>query len=424
MSLSDVFQNFLSLLDYWWIAFFIAALVSFLDIWGRYWRLWFFYKARKDWIFLRVNLPRDSEKTPLAMEQVLIGMHGIAKRYFYWSHKYIWKQRTETMSLEIVGIGGSINFIIGVAKRHEDMVRGAIFAHFSEAEIEIVSDYTYAVPDDPISENWNMIGSAFKLDKDSIFPIKTYESWLLKDELEETRKNDPLAVLAESYSLLKAGEQLWLQFVISPLISDEWQKWHDRARAVRNEIDRPGNKKQNLSEETVEGSRGFFRALIGKDPFEKKEEEKFKIRFPSTIDIMVVKAITSKIELPIFEVTMRNLYIATKESYDKYHMSLLAGSLRLFQDSTSNHFGLDNSDRIRVKYFPEFFREHRLDYKKRRLLKHYRMRYLKEDKDSSFYLSTKELASVFHFPGKTVSAPGLKRVPFRTSKPPEELPTL
>ena len=121
---------------------------------------------------------------------------------------------------------------------------------------------------------------------------------------------------------------------------------------------------------------------------------------------------------------MRNIYITTKESYNKYRMSLLAGSLRMHADSTSNHFGMDNSDRIRVKYFPEFFREYRLDYKKRRLLKHYRMRYLKEGKNSSFYLNTKELASVFHFPGRTVSAPGLKRVPFKTSKPPEELPTL
>ena len=423
MSLSDVFKNFLFLLDYWWIAFFIAALVSFLDIWGRYWRLLFFYKARKDWIFLRVNLPRDSEKTPLAMEQVLTGMHGIAKRYFYWSDRYIWKHRTETMSLEIVGIGGSINFIIGVAKRHEDMVRGSIFSHFSEAEIDIVSDYTYAVPDDPISENWDMMGSAFKLEENSMFPIKTYDSWLLADESEETRKNDPLAVLAESYSALKVGEKIWLQFVISLLISEEWKKWHNRARAFRNEIDRPGSKKQGLEEETVKGGRGFFRALIGKDPFE-KEEEKLKFRFPSTVDVLIIKAITSKIELPIFEVTMRNLYIATKESYHKYHMSLLAGAIRMHGDSTSNHFGLDNSDRIRVKYFPEFFREHRLNYKKRRLLKHYRMRYLKEDKNSSFYLSTKELASVFHFPGRTVSAPGLKRVPFRTSKPPEELPTL
>ncbi|MEK9147482.1 MAG: hypothetical protein AAB593_01040 [Patescibacteria group bacterium] len=423
MSLFDVFQNFLSLLDYWWIAFFIAALVSFIDIWGRYWRLWFFYKARKDWIFLRVNLPRDSEKTPLAMEQVLTGMHGIAKRYFYWSDRYIWKERTETMSLEIVGIGGSINFIIGASKKHEDMVRGAVFSHFGEAEIDIVSDYTYAVPDDPILEHWNIVGSGFKLDQDSIFPIKTYESWLLSDELEETRKNDPLAVLAESYSALKAGEQLWLQFVISPLISTEWEKWHKRARAFRKNIDRPGDEKASIGEETVEGGRGFFRALIGKEPFEKKEE-KIKFRFPSTVDVLIIKAITSKIELPIFEVSMRNIYITTKESYNKYRMSLLAGSLRMHADSTSNHFGMDNSDRIRVKYFPEFFREYRLDYKKRRLLKHYRMRYLKEGKNSSFYLNTKELASVFHFPGRTVSAPGLKRVPFKTSKPPEELPTL
>ena len=334
MSLSDVFKNFLFLLDYWWIAFFIAALVSFLDIWGRYWRLLFFYKARKDWIFLRVNLPRDSEKTPLAMEQVLTGMHGIAKRYFYWSDRYIWKHRTETMSLEIVGIGGSINFIIGVAKRHEHMVRGSVFSHFSEAEIDIVSDYTYAVPDDPISENWDMMGSAFKLEENSMFPIKTYDSWLLADESEETRKNDPLAVLAESYSALKAGEQIWLQFVISPLISEEWKKWHNRARAFRNEIDRPGSKKQGLEEETVKGGRGFFRALIGKDPFE-KEEEKLKFRFPSTVDVLIIKAITSKIELPIFEVTMRNLYIATKESYHKYHISLLAGAIRMHVDSTS-----------------------------------------------------------------------------------------
>ena len=46
----------------------------------------------------------------------------------------------------------------------------------------------------------------------------------------------------------------------------------------------------------------------------------------------------------------------------------------------------------------------------------------KSDKQKMFILNTEELATVFHFPGKTAETPSFERVDSKKSEPPANLP--
>ncbi len=436
MSFREVIALSFSLLWQWdWL---ILPLASFHVAWY-IWVMWRDLKMAEEeyeqFVFLRIHVPREIESTPKSMEQVFHSIHGMVG-FVRTADKIIWRDRQPWFSIEMVGMNGSLYFIVVVEKKRRSVLEAAFYSEYPDIEIEEVEDYTLTLPLDIPNEDWTMRGYDFVLGEADIWQFKTYTDWEIEKEIEAGRKIDPIAQFAEACSGLKPGEMLWIQLVISPVASNE-REWMRKAQAARREFDRRSGKGKGTGEQVMAGVDDFFRIIAGQElPPDDKPEE--KLRFPTTLEVLAVKALGSKLERPVFDINFRGMYIAQRDIYSRSRHALLRGFVRPFADFTNNYFRFHEYTETRVTQFMHFFPETRIDIKRRRFLWYYRMRFLRQEeteftdvmgfafgKENLIYrLNTLELATIFHFPGREVGAPGLRRLPFKKTKAPVELPTV
>lgn len=435
MAFYHVLSQSFSLIWQWgWLILPFAAFHIAWQIWVLYREFIVAHEIYKGMVFLRIHLPREIESTPKSMDQVFHNIHGILGHIRSWE-KFVWREHQPWFSFELVGMNGNLYFIVAVEKKRKSTIITALQSEYPDIEIEEVADYTLSVPLDIPNKDWNVHGYEFTLVNEDIWRIKTFEDWELEKEIEAGRKLDPIAQWAEVCSDLKPGEHLWLQIVMSPIASNE-NNWFDKAAGVRRGFDKPQEKEEPIMEQVTGGIEDFFRAIAGRPlASELKEKEFSRLRFPSTLDVLIVKVLGSKMERPIFEVNVRGIYLAQHELFSSSRRASLRGFVRPFADYTNNYFRAQDKTETRITRFLHFFPQTRINIKRRRALWYYRMRYLRREepirgqfgfseKNLLYRLNTQELATIFHFPGREASAPGLRRLPFKKSKAPVDLPTI
>ena len=104
--------------------------------------------------------------------------------------------------------------------KFRNFIESLIYSQYPEAEIQEVEDYTHSVPKNTPNREWDLWGVDFKLAKNDAYPIRTYKYFQ-----EEVTKGmiDPLAELADVIAGLPPGQQIWLQFVVTPEHDKDWQ---------------------------------------------------------------------------------------------------------------------------------------------------------------------------------------------------------
>jgi hypothetical protein len=101
----------------------------------------------------------------------------------------------------------------------------------------------------------------------------------------------------------------------------------------------------------------------------------------------------------------------------------LGGAFRQFNSLELNSFKGDNS--TSVDYPWQDWRGKKLAKMKKKMLEAYRERKFKTNKSGdveTFVLNTEEIATIFHLPSSSVSAPTFGRVQSRRGDPPPNLP--
>jgi hypothetical protein len=150
---------------------------------------------------LQILVPRENDKTPLAAEQMFSSLHGILRDA---------KKSVDMISFELISSGeGGIRFYVVAPDHLIKFVEGQIYAQYPNAEIKLVVDYTKSTNTAPSYVSTGII----ELDKDHIFPIKTFRNFEV----------DPLAAITSAISGLKLGEEAWVQIIVRPL-ANYWQE--------------------------------------------------------------------------------------------------------------------------------------------------------------------------------------------------------
>lgn len=431
MPFSEVFYHALEILSTWsWLIFPLVTFHVAWYIWMMYWELVFAEGIYEKLVFLRIQLPAEILSTPKSMEQVFHSIHGIMG-YIRPSYQVVWRQRQPWISCEVLGMNGSMYFIVAVEKQRRPTIENALYSEYPDIEIEEIEDYTLTVPLDIPNKDWNLYGYEFGLNDEDIWQFKTFMEWGIDQETEPLRNVDPLSQLAEFCTSLKPGEYLWWQLLMSPVPEGDW---HKRARKVRAQFDYPAEPKPSTSSQVFQGISDFFSLVLGRET-EADEKKQERVRFPTTIEVGIVKVLGAKLERPSFEVNMRFLYLGQRDVYESTRRAAIRGFVRPFADYTNNSFRSQEKTETRIRQFVYLLPEMRVDLKRRRMLWYYRMRYLRREevefgefgfvqRNIIYRLNTLELATLYHFPGKEVSAPGLSRLPFRKAQPPSQLPTV
>jgi hypothetical protein len=272
-----------------------------------------------------------------------------------------------------------------------------------------VEDYAVKVMFDP--DKINVWGITTKLNKPDAYPIKTYIDYELDkvSSKEENEAVDPITPMLEYLGSLRPTEQAWVQIMIQ---AHRKEGFLDARLMVKP--DWRGGIKQAIKD------------IIEKEALIKSGPDKPASMMNLTDDQKeTIKSIERNAGKLAFDAMMRMVYVAPKDDFDRTRGMGLIGSTR--------QFGTHNLNGIRPDWFSgiaypwQDFRDTRNVMNQRTLLDAYKRRSFfnvpyKHLNGKPYVLTTEELATLFHLPGKMATTPTLNRIPSKKAEAPANLP--
>src|SRR3989338_3191313 len=208
--------------DLWWFWIFWVLLFSSLYLWLSY--IQEFYKRSIPYIMLELRIPREVRKSPRAMEQVFMSIHGLRNSPNDIAEKWWEGEVTLWFSCELVSFGGDIHFYMRIPKKHRNLIEAALYAQYSDIELaEVTEDYIHRLPatvKELWQNNYELFWNELRLAKEDAYPIRTYVDFEAPDE---ERQLDPISSMLEVLAKLKPAEICWIQILIRPT-DDSWKE--------------------------------------------------------------------------------------------------------------------------------------------------------------------------------------------------------
>lgn len=386
------------------------------------WHIWIQekYVHKKKRVLLAIDVPKLTEQNMKAVEQIITALHGVHfspnKKETHWIGVV-----QDNFSLEIVSIDGYVQYFVRCDDYNAELVKGAIFAQYPDAEIVEVEDYVKNAPNHFPDPKYDMWGCEFILAKSGIYPIKTYEHF--EHSLSGTFA-DPVAAILEALSRIYPGEQVWLQIVLTP----EGHHWAEHAQ---HEVDALAGKAAHHSGHwwdfffdvpmfVLGGIRDQLWPLeAGEEHAAGHEEAASNFMALTTGEKIVVEEAQKKLARLVFETKFRFIYLAPKEVMNAYRVvGPVIGVMKQFNASDLNSLVVGHT----CTSGPTYYRvKQRLNKIKSHLMEAYKHR-SNEEGDTPFIMSTAEIATLFHFPSETVRAPLVSKTETKKAEPPARLP--
>lgn len=311
------------------------------------------------------DLATEEKKNRIAvMEQFLSSLGALYEKKARYGQPYM------VLEMAVPFSGSEISFYVSAPKKYEGFLEKQIYGFYPKAIVQKTEDYNIFNPEGESA------GGFFKLDKNSILPIKTYK------ELEI----DPLENLSTALSkITETGEGGAVQIVLRSA-SKNWAKF---GLSVIQKINQ---------------GQSFKDAVKGKPKKKPKKDEPVVQQRVSPVDEEIMKSLQAKIAKTGFEANIRLLFSSKTKERAEELLSHLSGSFQQFSSPNSNSFKLEKMKKNGLKklFFSFSFR---LFERKQKLI-----------------LNSEEIASIFHFPLTGLSSPKLKWLKSKESIPPTNIP--
>ena len=399
-------------------------LVGFIaPLWATYILVYFAFKrfvqankiaflASQEYVLLELRMPRDTKKTPLAMEAILSNLH-ISSGEGTWYARIIQGKVRTWFTFEIVSLGGRIHFYVWTRATMRRGLEASFYAQYPDMEIVEAEDYSLIY--DPTDHHNSMFGDEFIHTKDDAFPIKTYVDYGLdKAGAKPEEITDPLAQMLELMGSIGPKEQLWVQYTFRMSKGEKFHASHG-----------PGYTWRDQGKDIIKG----IREAAVKDAKTVNHEEE-GAQYPTNLtpgQTDLVKAIERNTSKQGFDVGIRMIYTAPQDAYQGTMITFVLGTLfKPFSSETYNGFRpaarFDASFNDYPWEDPGGHHKHHLEHQ---LVDYYRRRaFFHEPYIGEWVtMSTEELATLFHVPGANVESPGLARIQSSTTGAPANLPT-
>ncbi len=384
----------------------VVSFLLFFEYWLNY--------VRKDYdiaqgrVTLEIKLPQDIFKSPEAMEQVLIQMHQTATPdnhvQTYWDGKH-----PPMYGLELVSRGGDVRFYISLPrKKFKNMIETQLYAQYPGIEVhELDIDYTAEIPWD--NKKFQYFSIHFGPKKADAYPIKTYIEYELHKMPKEEEKIDPINSMLEMLGNVGPGEHVWVQILINANRETTFKEgslgikpdWKGEARAEIKKIIDTAVKDRGGDE-----MRGNVMMLL-------TDTEKDTI-----------KAIERSLGRNAFNVAIRGMYIAESSKFNPgERISPLITAWRVYDDLNRNAIGVRWRTDFDWNWWQDPSGRKKNAWKKQELSEYKKREYTHHNKIDDFkIMTTEELATIYHIPGKVATTPSLGRIPSKRSEAPANLP--
>lgn len=345
--------------------------------------------------FLQVQIPKnavarssdiDAKDHIQSMKQNIELMNQVYKN-FYAIFDEGWKNKefgNNAISMEILVEKEVIKFILWVPSDHLMTVEKMIASFYTGAIVENIRQPKI------LEAGKYFAGGEFTLTKDSVHPLKTYESF----------EADPMDSILSAFSNISRDEKVWIQILVEPL----HENWLKKMRKTADDI-KEGKKKL------------WFWWIIQKlrDSGKKETSEKEQKEKKHSFSQQQLSDFDKKMDDELFRVKIRT--IAT--SPDKQRPRKIIDDIsRLFNQY--NYIGLNTLKFNKAQDLQTFAR-------------HYSLRILYPDTslltnilrfNPSTVLNIKELSSIIHFPhGRFNQNPRIAWQKFKVIPAPDDLPS-
>lgn len=384
-------------------------------LWVRYIQLKYISKL-KSFLF-EIKIPKDIQKSPLAMEIILGAMQASGAATY--TEAYLDGKVKGWFSLELVSLEGQIHFYIWSSEpKFKKILETQIYAQYPTVEIYEVppeKDYVRQFVFDPAKHIiW---GLQFKLVKKDIYPIKTYVDYNMDKDQKDEYRIDPMTAVLEYLGSATKGQQIWMQILIKMHSKEDLKNhrlhvrknWEDEAKEEINDIRK--------------------KAVIDRG----KDFPGFPN--PTKGQAETIAAIERSLGKMAFDTMIRGFYLAEKEAFNPSYISGYIGAMRQYNSQTLNWFKMSKWTDVGDSFkdwstiFPFLKKEIArrkalLTYK---MYDAYRLRSFfyppyQNYRQNPFVLNTEELATIFHFPGNVSTTPTLVKIASKKSEPPANLP--
>ena len=345
--------------------------------------------------FLQVQIPKnavarssdiDAKDHIQSMKQNIELMNQVYKN-FYAIFDEGWKNKefgNNAISMEILVEKEVIKFILWVPSDHLMTVEKMIASFYTGAIVENIRQPKI------LEAGKYFAGGEFTLTKDSVHPLKTYESF----------EADPMDSILSAFSNISRDEKVWIQILVEPF----HENWLKKMRKTADDI-KEGKKKL------------WFWWIIQKlrDSGKKETSEKEQKEKKHSFSQQQLSDFDKKMDDELFRVKIRT--IAT--SPDKQRPRKIIDDIsRLFNQY--NYIGLNTLKFNKAQDLQTFAR-------------HYSLRILYPDTNlltnilkfnPSTVLNIKELSSIIHFPhGRFNQNPRIAWQKFKVIPAPDDLPS-
>jgi len=341
---------------------------------------WF---SRLRFIVLKILVPKNNEKTPLAAEQMFAALHGIFKA----GEPY-----QEFLSFEIAARDKYLEFYAVVPTHLKDFVQGQFYAQYPTAEISEVDDYTLDDVERIRSGQLKIAGADLNLTNNDVYPIKTFLNFEV----------DPLAGITGVMSKVEKDEQIWLQILTKPL-SDTWQKKSDTHIKSAKAGGGGGSLSGELSQSFAHAISGIISTILtGVTPESAKanKEESKEVKLSGTAEL-ALKGVETKATKLGFGTKIRILALAPNENVAHAKISSLVGAYK--------QFNLINMNGFQASLIHSSFGYYE-NFQKRWFV------------DDGYIMNIEELASIYHLPSISVETPNIVWAGSKKGEPPADLP--
>lgn len=371
-------------------------------------------------VFYEMKIPADLEKSPKIFEQVITGFHGIQSGPTE-QEKWMFGKYQSSISMEIIGSSEGVRFILGTNEKFRNVIEAQVYSHYPTAQLEEVDDPYKGKPADIIPSKINIFGSELILEKEDAYPIRTYEEFQDKVSKEY---NDPIVHLIELMDKLEEQEEIWIQVIARPVKKSQ-VTWHKEGEKLINDIMGRAEKQVGSLASKVFGEGADMMNRLRQAPFQEPdpgsygdEDAESPLRLLTPGEKEIVEATARNISKLGFQTKIRFAYVGPKERFRK---DFYYGVMAAFKQFSSHNLNGFKNNKAVVNSLDYFFTKARGEWRTRRLWNYFRTRYFA---DSGFVLNTEELATIYHLPDISVTAPSTPRVESKTGEPPNNLPIL
>lgn len=400
---------------------FIALYPVLVYMLYKYWMyyIWMNYLGKLDYCLLAIDVPKDNEQSMKAVEQIFASLSG-PHQVFSFLETYWDGELQPKYSLEIASVGGYVQYFIHCESRFRDIVEASIYAQYPDAEVTEVEDYTQGLPTRYPNDDYVLWGVECIKTADDVYPIRTYK--MFEHSLDSTFA-DPLAATLELMSALRPGENLFFQYVITP-VDHHWPKRAEKivAKIVGAKIKAKKGVVDVLTDTplaALEFTHDIFFSDRGENSKKDDDGPPNLMLYLTPGEQAILTAVQEKITKIAYHTKFRFMYVAKEEvSRRKPIIGGVFGAVKQYNTLDMNGFKPGKHTVTRAEYM---FSRQRKNWRKTKLMRNYIARE-NDAGEPGVILNIEELASLWHFPTIGVKAPGVAAIEAKKSAAPMGLP--